>query len=63
VIEQIVRAQLFRRHIRALTAELGHHAFDIKRLNLDIDELQRVGPLLVFDYRATSGERVLIWTQ
>ena len=43
--------------------ELGHRGFDIERLNLDLDELQRVGPLLVFDYRATSGERVLIWTQ
>jgi hypothetical protein len=36
---------------------------DLDRLNLDVPELERVGPQLVVDYRAPSGERVLVWTQ
>jgi hypothetical protein len=37
--------------------------FDFQRLELDMNELQRVGPVLLFDYRSNSGERVLVWTQ
>lgn len=37
--------------------------FDFERLNLDMRELERIGPALIIDYRAPSGERVLIWTQ
>lgn len=37
--------------------------FDLDRLNLDVNELERVGPQLVLDHRPPSGERVLIWTQ
>ena len=37
--------------------------FNLERLNLDMRELERIGPALVVDYRTTSGERVLIWTQ
>lgn len=37
--------------------------FDLNRLDLDVEELERVGPLLLFDYRARTGERVLLWTR
>jgi len=37
--------------------------FNLQRLNIDVNELERVGPVLVFDYRSPTGERVLIWTQ
>jgi hypothetical protein len=37
--------------------------FDLNRLDLDVDELQRIGPALVFDYRNRDGVRVLLWTQ
>lgn len=37
--------------------------FNFDRLNLDVPELERVGPALVLDYRSPAGERVLIWTQ
>lgn len=44
--------------------DVGQDAgFDLDRLNLDVNELERVGSLLVLDHRAPSGERVLIWTQ
>src|SRR4030095_5283585 len=41
----------------------GGGGLDLQRLQLDVNELQRVGPVLLFDYRSTSGERVLVWTQ
>jgi hypothetical protein len=40
-----------------------HHGFALEDLDLDVNELERVGPLLVFDFRTSSGERVLVWTQ
>lgn len=39
------------------------HDFNFDRLNLDVRELERIGPALLLDYRTPSGERVLIWTQ
>ncbi len=37
--------------------------FDLDELDLNVDELERVGPILVFDFRTSDGERVLIWTR
>lgn len=37
--------------------------FRLNELNLEVDQLERIGPHLVFDYRTPSGERVLLWTQ
>ncbi|MFO7303018.1 MAG: hypothetical protein DIU54_011430 [Acidobacteriota bacterium] len=41
----------------------GHdHGFDFHQLNLDVRELERIGPALVIDYRNEDGVRVLLWT-
>lgn len=37
--------------------------FDLEQLDLDVNELERVGPQLVFDLKTADGERVLIWTK
>ena len=37
--------------------------FDLDRLKLDPQELERIGPRLVFDFRDHDGARVLLWTQ
>lgn len=37
--------------------------FDLSRLNLDVADLERIGPQLLVDYRNTTGERVLVWTK
>ena len=37
--------------------------FDLERLELDGDELERIGPTLLFDFRDRDGVRVLLWTQ
>ena len=41
----------------------GDRGFDFNRLNLDISELERIGPMLIHDMRGNSGERVLVWTK
>jgi hypothetical protein len=40
-----------------------HPGFDLDRLDLDIEQLGRISPALVFDYRDETGVRVLLWTQ
>lgn len=39
------------------------HGFDLEHMNLDIDELERIGPAIVMDFRGQDGIRVLLWTQ
>ena len=43
--------------------DVGTDVFDMKRMDLDIKELERAGSMLVLDHRDRSGQRVLIWTQ
>ena len=44
--------------------DIANNAFEIERMfQLDVKELERVGPLLLLDLRGTGGQRVLIWTQ
>jgi hypothetical protein len=42
---------------------IGAESLDLRRLDLDLKEMERVGSLLVVDLRAAGGERVLVWTQ
>jgi len=37
--------------------------FDLHELQLDIEQLARIGPALVLDYRNQDGVRVLLWTK
>ena len=37
--------------------------FDVQRLELDLHQLERIGPALLFDFRPQTGQRVLVWTQ
>lgn len=39
------------------------NSLDIDSLNIDINELERIGPAFVLDFSTPKGERVLIWTQ
>lgn len=65
------RERLMRVSIPFWLLRLGGHnldlgsddRFDLNRLNLDVRELERIGPALVLDYRARAGEHVLIWTR
>ena len=41
----------------------GKSDVSLEDLHLDIRELERVGPMLVLDFRAPGGDRVMIWTK
>jgi hypothetical protein len=41
----------------------GGNGFEVERLHLDVDELARIGPALVIDFRNQDGARVLVWTR
>ena len=43
--------------------DLTSGGFDFERLQLDIEQLERVGPIILLDYRPQNGQRVLVWTQ
>jgi hypothetical protein len=43
--------------------DLNSGDFDFQRLHLDVEQLERIGPMLLFDYRPPTGQRVLVWTQ
>jgi len=64
--ERLVRIALpfwvLRMHKAKMDVGAGE-GFDLKHLNLDGAELERIGPVLVFDYRDRAGVRVLVWTQ
>jgi hypothetical protein len=48
---------------RRKMAVRGDNGFDLNRLNLDMNELDRIGPMLVLDMRTPNGQRVLVWTK
>lgn len=47
-------------HVRVSNRKDG---FDFNRLELDVDQLERIGPALVLDYRNQDGVRILLWTK
>jgi hypothetical protein len=48
------------RKMRVLKDEGG---LPLRELSLDADELSRIGPSIVLDYRRPNGLRVLLWTR
>jgi hypothetical protein len=43
--------------------DLTSGGLSFERMQLDVEQLERVGPILLFDYRPQTGQRVLVWTQ
>ena len=43
--------------------DVGSDVFDVRRMEIDIEELKRAGSVLLLDHRDRTGQRVLIWTQ
>jgi len=41
----------------------GNAGVELENLDLDLRQLERIGPALVIDYRHPEGARVLLWTQ
>ena len=42
---------------------VGAEQFDLRRLKIDVRDLERIGPALLVDLKASSGDRALIWTE
>lgn len=41
----------------------GADAFDFDRLQIDVNQLERIGPKLIVDLERPGGEKVLVWTK
>ena len=48
---------------RKVDLGIGEDSFDLRRLNLDFKDIERIGPVLLIDVHTRTGERVLIWTE
>jgi hypothetical protein len=48
---------------RKIDLGIGAESFDMRRLKIDVKDLERIGPALVLDLKAPSGDRALVWTQ
>jgi hypothetical protein len=48
---------------RKIDLGVGAESFDMRRLNIDVKDLERIGPALVLDLKSTTGDRALVWTQ
>jgi flagellar basal body-associated protein FliL len=45
------------------TVDFNGRRMDLEDLKLTVEDLERFGPTLIVDHRASSGERVLVWSQ
>jgi len=45
------------------TIDFNGRRMDLEDLKLTVEDLERFGPTLIVDHRASSGERVLVWSQ
>ena len=48
---------------RKVDLGIGADSFDLRRLDLDFKDVERIGPVLLIDVHTRTGERVLIWTE
>lgn len=42
---------------------VGADSFDLRRLDLNFKDIERIGSILLIDVHTRGGERVLIWTE
>jgi hypothetical protein len=43
--------------------DIGSSVFDFDRFQIDINDIERIGPKLIADIQRPGGERVLVWTR
>lgn len=48
---------------RKIDLGVGAENLDLRRLNIDVKDLERIGPALMLDLKSESGDRALIWTE
>lgn len=42
---------------------IGAESLDLRRMDLDFKEVERIGSILLIDVHTSGGERVLIWSE
>lgn len=48
---------------RKIDLGVGAESLDLRRMNLDVEDLERIGPALMLDLQSKAGDRALIWTE
>jgi hypothetical protein len=65
--EKVVRMDLpfwlLRLKMRGTRFDIGGNNMDLAKLRLTVEDLERFGPTLILDHKASDGSRVLIWSQ
>lgn len=46
-----------------IAVKRANEEFDLGQLNLDVNEIERIGPALLLDLKNRDGARVLVWTR
>jgi hypothetical protein len=54
---------LLRMKMRGTTIDFNGNRMDLEDLKLTVEDLEHFGPTLIVDHRASSGERVIVWSQ
>jgi hypothetical protein len=54
---------LLRLKLRGSSIDFNGQRMDLEDLKLSVEDLERYGPALIVDHRASSGQRVLVWSQ
>lgn len=64
--EKLVRVNVpfwLLRFSRRSSFSVSSDGFDLNRLKLTVNDLERLGPALLLDHRERGGTRVLLWTE
>ena len=63
IVRVTVPFWLLRFKLRGNAIDLGGGRLDLEDMKITAEELERMGPTLLVDHEAASGERVLVWSQ
>lgn len=63
IVKVTIPFWLLRLKMRGATIDLNGRSMDLEDLRLTVEDLERFGPILIVDFKAPNGERVLVWSQ
>ena len=63
IVKVTIPFWLLRFKTRGTVIDFNGSKMDLEDLKLTVEELERFGPTLIVDHKASSGERVLVWSQ
>jgi hypothetical protein len=63
IVKVTIPFWLLRFKSRGARVDFNGGRLDLEDLKLTVEDLERFGPTLIVDHKATSGDRVLVWSQ